>query len=958
MASRIGDPVLATRLKRSLRGEVLFDPFSRGRYSTDASIYQIEPIGVTLPRDTEDVEAAIAIAREEGVPVLPRGGGSSQSGQTVNEAVVMDTSRHMKRLLELDVERGTATVQPGMVLDQLNKELKPTGWYFPVDVSTSNVATIGGMTGNNSGGGRSIKYGIMVHNVLEIEAILADGSRILCGPVAENQGAGSGRVAELAAAMRALYLNNADEIALRYPKVMRNVAGYNIHTMGDRPQNLARLLVGSEGTLGFFTRIKLQLQRLPTHKVQGVCHFQRLHDSMSATQHIVKLSPTAVELLDSTMLGLARGIPAFRQTLDSLVKGQPEALLLVEFAGEDYAELLTSLSRLEELLSDLGFPDSVVRATDARVQAKLAEVRKAGLNIMMSMKGDGKPVSFIEDCAVPLEDLAEYTDRLTQVFEKNGTKGTLYAHASVGCLHVRPVLSMKDPADVKKMRRIAEEAFAIVREYKGSHSGEHGDGLVRSEFHEVMYGAQIVRAFEAVKDAFDPTGLFNPGRIVRPPRMDDRRLFRYKPGYAGIPVETALDWSDWGGFLGAVEMCNNNGACRKADAGVMCPSYIATGDEKDVTRGRANNLRLALSGQLGPGALSSDDMKEVMDLCVSCKGCRRECPTGVDMARMKIEFLHQWHKRHGTTRREKLTAYLPRYAAWASRLAPLFNLRNRIPLLAAVAERFTGLSARRKLPTWRRDYYRSPSRQQRDGPEAVLFVDCFSRYFEPENATAVRTVLEAGGYNVVEPDATRPLCCGRTFLSAGLVAQAREEMSRLVDALGPYAQRGTPIIGIEPSCLLTLRDELKVVLKGDVVDAVAAQSLLFEEFLAREARSGKLALPFRSDGPRQAFLHGHCHQKAFGVMPDVVAALELVPGLAVNQIESSCCGMAGSFGYEAEHQEISMRMAELSLLPTIRKAPREALIVADGTSCRHQIADGAQRTAVHVSRVLEAALAR
>jgi Fe-S oxidoreductase len=727
--------------------------------------------------------------------------------------------------------------------------------------------------------------------------------------------------------------------------------------LGDRPPNLAKLLVGSEGTLGFFTAIKLQLQRLPTHKVQGVCHFERLRDSMSAVQHIVKLNPTAVELLDSFMLGLARGMTAFRPTIDSLVKGRPEALLLVEFAGEDPGELLTSLQRLEELLADLGYPGAVVRATDAAVQAKLAEVRKAGLNIMMSMKGDRKPVSFIEDCAVPLEDLAEYTDRLIQLFEKNGTKGTLYAHASVGCLHVRPILSMKDPADVTKMRRIAEEAFAIVREYKGSHSGEHGDGMVRSEFHKVMFGEQLVRAFESVKDAFDPTGLFNPGRIVRPPQMDDRRLFRYKPGYAAIPVDTALDWSEWGGFLGAVEMCNNNGACRKADAGVMCPSYMATGDEKDVTRGRANDLRLALSGQLGGGALSSHDMKEVMELCVSCKGCRRECPTGVDMARMKIEFLHQWRERHGTPLRERLTAYLPRYARWASRLAPLVNLRNRVPALAAAAERFTGLSARRQLPMWRRDHYRSPSREKRDGREVILFVDCFSRYFEPENARAARAVLEAGGYDVLEPESGRPLCCGRTFLSAGLVAQAREELSRLVAVLGPYAQRHTPLIGIEPSCLLTLRDELTAILKGDVVDTVAAQSLLFEEFLAKEARSGSLQLSLRDDGPREAFLHGHCHQKAFGVMPDVVAALKLVPGMAVHQIETSCCGMAGAFGYEAEHQEISMRMAELSLLPAIRKAPAEALIVADGTSCRHQIADGAQRTAVHVSRVLEAALA-
>jgi Fe-S oxidoreductase len=465
--------------------------------------------------------------------------------------------------------------------------------------------------------------------------------------------------------------------------------------------------------------------------------------------------------------------------------------------------------------------------------------------------------------------------------------------------------------------------------------------------------------------------------------MDDVSLLRFPPAGAPRPYRTIelkpfLDWSPWnvqndavteatsppgtggdntGGFAKAVEMCNNNGHCRKFDAGTMCPSYRVTRDEQHLTRGRANTLRLALSGQLGTDAFTGEEMLATMDLCVGCKGCRRDCPTGVDMARMKIEFLHQRHERYGTTTREKLTAYLPRYARWASRLAPLVNLRNRVPLLATLTERFTGLSARRKLPAWRRDYYRASPRNGGDRGQVVLLVDCFSRYFEPENARATRAVLEAGGYDVIEPDTLRPLCCGRTFLSAGLVGQAREEMSRMLAAVGPYAQRGTPIVGIEPSCLLTLRDELKALLRGEVADAVAGQAILLEEFLSRESRAGRLRLSFRELGPREAFLHGHCHQKAFGAMPDVVAALKLIPGLSVNPIESSCCGMAGSFGYEAEHRDISMRMAELSLLPAIRKAPPEALIVADGTSCRHQIADGTARTAVHVSRLLEAALA-
>ena len=954
MATQIGSPALAARLRQSLRGEVLFDAFSRGRYSTDASIYQIEPIGVALPKSSDDIEAAISVAREEGFPVIPRGGGSSQNGQTLGRALVMDTSRHMNRVLQVDPIAGTALVQPGIVLDELNRQLKSTGWYYPVDVSTSANATIGGMAGNNSAGTRSIKYGIMVHNVLEIEAVLADGSRLLFGELPGDFAGSPTRLAQLARTLRALYADNAEEIALRIPKLLRKVGGYNIETLGgDRP-NLAKLLVGSEGTLGFFTQIKLKLHRIPKHKVGAICHFDRFYDAMDMTRFIVELGPSAVELVDRTMMNLARQISVFRGTLERYVKGSPDAILLVEFAGEEQAPLIESLGRLEQLLADHGYPNSVVRTVDAKSQAEMIAVRKAGLNIMMSMKGDGKPVSFIEDCAVSLEDLAEFTDRLTQVFHKHGTEGTWYAHASVGCLHVRPILNMKDESGAKKMRAIAEEALAIVREYKGSHSGEHGDGLSRSEFHQLMFGERLVRAFEAVKDAFDPNALFNPGKIVRAPKMDDRTLFRYKPGYAAVPILTALNWSEWGGFLPATEMCNNNGNCRKFEA-VMCPSYQATGDEKDVTRGRANSLRLALSGQLGPDAVVADEMKETLDLCVACKACRRECPTGVDMARMKIEFLHQWHQRHPISTRERLTAYLPRYASAASRIAPLLNLRNKVRSLAVLGERLGGISAKRKLPTWRRDIYRTPTSTKR-GSEVLLFVDCFSRYFEPENARAARTVLEAAGYTVMEDISPRPLCCGRTFLSAGLVGEAREELSRLVAALDSRAKAGTPIVGIEPSCLLTLRDELAAVLDVSTAQTLAKQSLLLEEFLAGEARRGKLQLRLQANGPREAHLHGHCHQKALGAMPDVVAALQLVPGLTVKVIDSSCCGMAGAFGYEANHYDVSMRMAERSLLPAVRNAPVDALIVADGTSCRHQIQDGAQRSALHVVRVLEAAL--
>jgi len=538
-SNRIGDPALAARLARELRGEVLFDAFSRGRYSTDASHYQIEPIGVVIPRDEEDAGLALEIAMEEGVAVLPRGAGTSQCGQTVGEALVIDVSKHLDRIVDLDTAAGHATVQPGIVLDELNAALKPHGLHYPVDVSTSSRATLGGMTGNNSCGARSLRYGTMRDNVIGIDATLADGRAMYFGKLGE-MGEPS---AEPVRTLLGIGSREAKEIAARFPSVQRRVGGYNIDALTEGYEsNLAHLLVGSEGTLAFSRRIHLKLHPIPAHRVLGVCHFPSFYSAMDATRHIVELGPSAVELVDRTMLDLSRENPAFRRTVDAFVRGEPEALLLVEFAGEAHDEQRHGIQRLEELMADLGFPDSVVEAASPAFQKDIWEVRKAGLNIMMSMKGDGKPISFIEDCAVRLDDLAEYTDRLTQVFAKHGTTGTWYAHASVGCLHVRPVLNMKQAAGAATMRAIAEEAFEMVREYKGSHSGEHGDGLVRSEFHEAMFGPRMTANFAEIKKLFDPRGLLNPGKIVDPPRMDDRTLFRFKPDYQIQKLNTGLDW--------------------------------------------------------------------------------------------------------------------------------------------------------------------------------------------------------------------------------------------------------------------------------------------------------------------------------------------------------------------------------------------------------------------------------
>jgi FAD/FMN-containing dehydrogenase/Fe-S oxidoreductase len=995
---------LERRLRRETEGEVLFDAGSRGRYATDASIYQIMPVGVLVPKSERDVTTALDIARDLKVPVLPRGGGTSQCGQTTGAALVIDDSKYLRRLLDVDVEARTATVEPGLVLDHLNAQLKPHGLWYPVDVSTSAQATLGGMAGNNSCGSRSIAYGNMVHNVLGIGAWLSDGSPVDFGPVA-SLGA---KEAAIAAFVRDLAVARRDEIAARWPKVMRRVAGYNLDIFdpqsekpytADGSVNLAHLLVGAEGTLAFTRSLTLQLSELPRDKVLGIVNFPTFHAAMDAPQHLVKLGPTAVELVDRTMIDLSLSNPAFRPAIEAALIGKPAAILLVEFAGDDRAALLAKLKDLVALMGDLGLPGSVVEMPDPAFQKNLWEVRKAGLNIMMSLKGDGKPVSFIEDCAVPLEHLAEYTDALTETFARHGTRGTWYAHASVGTLHVRPILDMRSGGDqggAMKMRAIADEAAALVRKYKGAYSGEHGDGLCRGEWIEWQFGPAINDAFRAIKQKLDPIGLFNPGKIIDPPRMDDGSLFRFPPSsaptpYRTIALKTALDWSAWdvqndptteettapgtggdnaGGFAKAVEMCNNNGHCRKFDAGTMCPSYRVTRDEQHLTRGRANTLRLALSGQLGPDAFTSEAMHETMDLCVGCKGCKRDCPTGVDMARMKVEFLSHYKAKHGWTLKDRLIAKLPDYAATASRFAWFANLRDALPGVAALGERWLGLSAKRRLPRWRSDtFWASGDRSlfasadatlahaRQGGKAAVLFVDTFNGTFESENAWAAAHVLKAAGYvlHTVAKDSGHH-CCGRTFLASGMVDQAKAKAGALIAALLPLAAEGIAIVGLEPSCLLTLRDEALAMGLGEPAKTVGAQALLFEEFVAREAKAGRFAVSLKAaDAP--ILLHGHCHQKAFGAVSPILDVLRLIPGAKPELIESSCCGMAGSFGYDAKHYDVSMQMAELSLLPAVRGQP-DAIVVADGTSCRHQIADGAQRDAIHVALLMERLLVR
>ena len=1013
---------LAARLASETRGETLFSSADRGRYATDASIYQVVPVGVFVPRDAADVKTALDISRDLQVPIVARGAGTSQCGQTVGAGLVIDYSKHVRNILAVDARARTAEVEPGIVLDHLNAALKPHGLWYPVDVSTSAQATLGGMAGNNSCGSRSIAYGNMVHNVLGATAWRLDGSLLELG----RYDAASGEARRLGDYVKALSDQLRPELEENWPKVLRRVAGYNLDIFNNQSEkpyttdgsvNLSHLLVGSEGTLALTKSLKLRLSELPRAKMLGIVNFPTFYKAMDSAQHIARLGDgtlTAVELVDRTMIELSLQNPAFAATVRTALIGEPEAILLVEFSGNSKAELTPKIRQLVELMGDLGLPGSVVEMIDDAPQKNLWEVRKAGLNIMMSLKGDGKPVSFIEDCAVPLRHLAEYTDALTRVFRKYGSKGTWYAHASVGTLHVRPILDMRRDGAVK-MRAIAEEASELVRHYKGAFSGEHGDGLCRGEWIGWQFGPKINDAFAQIKNYLDPMNLLSPRRIVNPPKMDDTRLMRFPPAYKVIPIKTALDWSAWNvqndpvteqisapgsggdpaqGFAKAVEMCNNNGHCRKFDAGTMCPSYRVTRDEKHLTRGRANTLRLALSGQLAgfgePSPLPSpaggrgseseffplpragegwgegvlDAVKDALDLCVSCKGCKRDCPTGVDMAKMKVEFLHHYKAVHGYTLKDRLVAHLPDYARWASRFASLLNLRDKVPGMAALSEKMIGFSAKRTLPQWKtRTFFNSgtpgASREEvlASSKPVVLFVDTFNGHFEPDNASSALKVLQAGGYTVHVASKTiadgKNLCCGRTFLASGMVDKARAKAAELVAVLLPFAERGIAIVGLEPSCLLTLRDEALVMGLGDAAQTVSRHALLLEEFLAREAAAGQLEMLKARLKPvtEPILLHGHCHQKAFGAVSPIIDVLKLIPGAKPELIESSCCGMAGSFGYEASHYEVSMQMAELSLLPAVRKQP-DAIVVADGTSCRHQIRDGAQREAIHVAVLL------
>lgn len=955
----VDQPALARDLRRVLEGEVRFDRISRALYSTDASVYQIVPLGVVLPKTEADILATLRICADYGVPITARGGGTSQAGQAIGRGVQVDCSKHFNDILEINASERWVRVRPGCVLDELNRELKPLGLQFPLDISTSNRATIGGMIANNSSGTRSVVYGKTGDHVLELRVALANGEVITAGPLkamdVETRCAASTREAECYRTLRRLVGEHADEINRRFPRILRRVGGYNLEAYlpnsEDRPFSLVPLLVGSEGTLAITLEAKLRLVPLPKARAVLVVQFADLLDALAATPAALAHQPSAVEVVDRHILDSTKINPEASRLRDFL-DGDPGAILIIELSDDTPDELPTRLKKLEEDLRAHNHGTYFHAARDTAEQGRIWKLRKLALGLSMAEKGDAKAISFVEDTAVAPERLHDYIAEFLQVIERRGTRAGIYAHASVGCLHVRPVVDLKTEAGVKQFEAIAEDVAALVLKYGGALSGEHGDGLVRSPFQEKMYGRVIYEAFREIKQTFDPQGLLNPGKIVDAPPL--RSNLRYGPGYFTTQIPTTFDFSVDGGITRAAELCAGVGECRKKLEGTMCPSYQATRDEQHSTRGRANALRLALTGQMGRQGLADPMLKDVLDLCLECKACKAECPTNTDMARLKAEFLHQYHRKHGLPRRNWIFGNVAALSRLGCRLAPVSNWIAQSGFTRWFNERFLGIDRRRLPPAFASTPLSKQKRSTGDGTRPVLlFPDTFAEYHEPEIGMALMTLLQRAGCRVSFGVPGRALrCCGRPLISNGLLTGAVENAEHNVDVLYPWAAEGKPIVACEPSCLLTIKDDYPALVRGErrrQAETIASVCLTVEECLENEVV--KSGLVFRG-GPKQVLVQGHCHQQALVGMGPALQLLKRIPDAEVTALDAGCCGMAGSFGYEKEHYEVSRLVGEQRLFPALRKASAETAIVAPGFSCRLQIQHFTGRKAVHPALLL------
>jgi FAD/FMN-containing dehydrogenase/Fe-S oxidoreductase len=938
-------PSFSKHLRSRVRGEVYSDPVTLGLYATDASNYQIQPLAVVVPRGEDDVRAAIALAAEEGVAMLPRGGGTSLAGQAVARAMVIDFSKYMNRILEVCAEERWARVQPGLVRDELNAALLPTGLHFAPDPATGSRANLGGMMGTNASGMRSVRYGRTSDHVLESRVLLADGSEHLwtsLGPRdLERTIAAGGRTGELLGSFQGIIRRHEDEIRARYPKIMRCVAGYSLDAfVGTDRWNLSKLMVGSEGTLASMVEAKVNLEPLPTASCLCVAHFGDLLEAIDAVEPILTHRPSAVELLDRVTLNLARGNPAVAAYCDAL-DGDPAAVLVVEFSGHDAAETRRQAGEMVTDLKGRGQGYAFPIMTEPAAQARIWELRKSGLGILLALKGKRKPIPFMEDAAVPVAVLSKYIGQVQDICRRHGVDVALYAHASVGLIHVRPILDLRQPADIERMKSIADEAFELVKDYGGSWSGEHGDGLVRSPFLERFYGPRLYQAFREVKRLFDPRGLMNPGHIIDPEPMDHH--LRFGPDYRVPEMPGSYHFREEGGFTEAVHLCNGVGACRKTLGGTMCPSYMATRDEAHSTRGRANALRLAMSGQLGPDGMTSRALYDVLALCLSCKACKTECPSNVDMAKLKGEFMQGYHDRHGASLRDRLTAGLPaRSARLAGPWAPLVNRLQGSAPFRWLLEQTAGFSRRRVAPPYAREPFPDWFARRPSVPEGaaekrvVLFDDTYINYFEPHIGQSAVALLESCGYSVT---LARAGCCQRPRLSRGFLRRAARDGTATLRNLDRYIQQGLKILVCEPSCASALTDDLPDLADDPALgERMRGNVLMLDVFLAREIEAGRCSVPLAS-GATDILIHGHCHQKALYGTSAMKKVLDRIPGLKVSEVDSGCCGMAGSFGYEEEHVELSQQVGERRLFPALRAMTPGTQVIACGFSCRHQIRD-------------------
>jgi FAD/FMN-containing dehydrogenase/Fe-S oxidoreductase len=945
-------------LETQTTADVRFDRISRALYSTDASVYQIEPQGVVLPKTRADLVRIVQLCAEHRCSLTLRGGGTSQAGQAIGPGIIVDTSKYLNRLLELNVSERWARVEPGIVLDELNAQLKTHALRFAPDISTASRATIGGMMANNSSGARSVLYGKTIDHVLEQDVVLSDGRVASLRALSESEltaaCAGEGLEADCYRVVRRLAREHADEIDRRFPKVLRRVGGYNLDEFvrSDRPFNLAKLMVGSEGTLGVVLEAKINLVPLPAAKAVLAIQFAELLEALEATPVILRHGPSAIEVMDRFILDHTRQSAALHALRQTFIDGEPGALLCVEFYGDRSEDLPPRLAAVERDLRNRGLGYRYHHALDLPGQARIWTLREAALGLSMAMKDDAKSLSFVEDTAVAPEKLRDFIDRFLGIIERHGTSAGVYAHASVGCLHVRPVINMKTEDGVRKFESIANAVSDLALEFGGALSGEHGDGLVRSPFMEKMFGSVLYEAFRTVKRTFDPHGIFNPGKIVDAPPLTSN--LRYGAGYrAAMPV-TFFDYSDFGGLAGAVEMCSGLGACRKKLDGTMCPSYMATREEGDSTRGRANVLRLAMTGRIGEAGLGDQGVYDVLDLCLECRACKAECPVGVDVARFKSEFLADYWSRHGVPLHARVLGNARSVAEWGSRFGRLSNWVMNSALGKSVAARWLGIDARRGLPAFapRTLAQMASGDASPDRWQAVLFNDTFTNFYEPEIGLAALDVLRAGGMGI---GLAAHGCCGRPQVSKGLLEDARKLAARNAEALYPHAAAGRQIVFCEPSCLSAVREDAPSLLRGELrkkAESVAAACVLFEE--AAQQVVDNLTL---KAGPPEILLHGHCHQKSMGLLAPARAMLSKIPGSTVVDLDAGCCGMAGSFGYAAEHFDVSRAIGERRLLPAVRGRKPGAVVAAAGTSCRHQVKDFTGERAVHPAVLLRSLLA-